>query len=45
MSTRLQKRTVKPIAPERKEQEIVEQEVTIKINDIQEKPSLRLRAI
>lgn len=33
------------IAPERKEQEIVEQEVTIKINDIQEKPSLRLRAI
>ena len=28
------------IAPERKEQE-----VTIKINDIQEKPSLRLRAI
>lgn len=33
------------IAPERKEQEIKEQEAIIKINDIQEKPSLRLRAI
>lgn len=33
------------IAPERKEQEVEKQEVTIKINDIQEKPSLRLKAM
>ena len=33
------------IAPERKEQEIEEQKAIIKINDIQEKPSLRLRAM